>query len=544
MRFGRTASVAVLLLGTILLVGRGLGDESVALVGGDEVRYVMNGVFLHDALADGAFSSVSNALNYARHYYAQYPALSLGFHPPLLPVVEIPFFTLFGVGLTAARLPVALFFVCAVLMFYGLMSRLYGPAIGWLAAALFASNPILLGFGRHVLSEMPTLALMITAVFFLDRFCDRERRRDLIAFVAACAASVYAKQLGAMLFPVYIAYALFRLGPRRLMRRDIGMAAIALAILVAPAVPLTLALSAPNVRWVTSGATQVVSLRTYVSPLRKALPLQFSPILLVLAGIGLVTVAVRRDRQALLLVLWLAAALMSVVLVTRAIEPVRYGVYLMPPLIGLAAVAVQGWRQRAVGMGALSLAVFGLSGQVLTAARQPLPRAPGYEAAAKYVMAHPRGTTILYSGEIDSGLFVLFTRRYDPNRQAIVLRADKLLVTSSLSRMIEDRIASRDEIYDLLRRLGVSYVVLEDRPTSSSVLNWLREETRSTRFEERFRVPLGSGDRRLTGASMSVYEFLDATAPNPGAIVNMSIPIARSEVAVRLSDLVDGAYRH
>jgi hypothetical protein len=125
-----------------------------------------------------------------------------------------------------------------------------------------------------------------------------------------------------------------------------------------------------------------------------------------------------------------------------------------------------------------------------------------------------------------------------------VLRADKLLVTSALSRLIEDRIGSRDDIYDLLRRLGVGYVVLEDRPTSSAVLNWLREETRSTRFQERFRVPVGSGDRRLTGVSMSVYEFLEATAPNPGAIVNMSIPIARSEVAVRLSDLVDGAYRH
>jgi hypothetical protein len=391
---------------------------------------------------------------------------------------------------------------------------------------------------------MPTLALMIAAVFFLDRFCDRERRRDLIAFVAAAAASVYAKQLGAMLFPVYVVYALIRLGPRRLMQRDIGVAAMALGILVAPAVPLTLAMSAPNVNWVTSGATRVGSLSTYVSPLAAALPVQFSPTLLVLAAIGFVRVAVRRERQALLLVLWLAVALMSVVLVTRSVEPVRYGVYLMPPLIGLAAVAAHGWRQRAVGLGVLALAVFGLSGQILTAARQPLSRAPGYEAAAKFVMARPRGTTILYSGEIDSGLFVLFTRRHDPNRRAIVLRADKLLVTSALSRLIEDRIGSRDEIYDLLRRLGVGYVVLEDRPTSSSVLNWLREETRSTHFVERFRVPVGSGDGRLTGASMSVYEFVDATAPNPGAIVNMSIPIARSEVAVRLNDLIDGTYRH
>ena len=35
-------------------------------------------------------------------------------------------------------------------------------------------------------------------------------------------------------------------------------------------------------------------------------------------------------------------------------------------------------------------------------------RAPGYETAARFAVEHPRGTTILYSGEVDSGLFVLF----------------------------------------------------------------------------------------------------------------------------------------
>jgi hypothetical protein len=307
---------------------------------------------------------------------------------------------------------------------------------------------------------------------------------------------------------------------------------------------MTLALSSPNVRWVTNGATHVGSPGTYVSPVAAALPVQFSTTVLVLAAIGFARIVVRRERQALMLALWLAVALASVALVTRAIEPVRYGVYLMPPLIGLAAVACQGWRRRAVGLAVLGLTVFGLGGQILTAVRQPLARAPGYEAAAQFVLARPRGTTILYSGEIDSGLFVLFTRTHDPNRRAIVLRADKLLVTSALSRLIDDRIGSREEIYDLLRRLGVGYVVLEDRPTSSSVLNWLREETRSSRFEERFRVPFGSADSRLAGASMSVYEFLEATPPDPGAIVGMRVPIMRSEVAVRLSDLIDGAYRH
>jgi hypothetical protein len=539
----RAAALAVLLAGAALLVGRGLGDESLAFVGNDEVRYVMNGVFLRDMVADRPFSSVSSALNYARHYYAQYPALSLGFHPPLLPIVEVPFFMLFGVGFTAARVALALFFMSAVLMLYGLVARLYGQPAGWLAAALFASNPFLVRFGRHVLSEMPALALMIAAAFFLDRFCHQERRRDLAAFVAAAAASVYAKQLAVVLFPAYLAFALVRLGGRRLAGRDIVIAAAALGLLVAPAVPMTLALSAPNVQWVASSAAGAASFRAYVSPVAEALGVQFSAVVLGLAALGLAKVIVQRDRRALVLLLWLAAALASLVFVTRAVEPPRYGIYLMPPLIGLAGIACEGWRRRGVGLALAGLAVVAVGSQTLTAWRQPLQRAPGYEAAARFVQARPRGSTILYSGEVDSGLFVLATRRHDPDRRAIVLRADKLLATADLSRLVDDRIASREEIYDLLRRLGVGYVVLEDRLTSSRALNWLREETRSSRFQERFQAPAGSADPRLAGASISVYEFREAGRPDPAAVVGMRIPIARSEVAVRLSDLIDGAYR-
>src|SRR5262245_10027973 len=71
---------AVLLSGLLavaaVLVLRGIGDESALGIGADDVRYVMNGVFLGDLLRDGRFLTPGGALDYARHYYAQYPALS------------------------------------------------------------------------------------------------------------------------------------------------------------------------------------------------------------------------------------------------------------------------------------------------------------------------------------------------------------------------------------------------------------------------------------------------------------------------------------
>src|SRR5262249_15907916 len=59
---------------------------------------------------------------------------------------------------------------------------------------------------------------------------------------------------------------------------------------------------------------------------------------LVLAAIGLCHAVVTRSKDALLLVLWLGAAVGSVMFITRAVGPVRYGLYMMPPLIGPPAL--------------------------------------------------------------------------------------------------------------------------------------------------------------------------------------------------------------
>ena len=48
----------------------------------------------------GGVWSVDEGLRYAQHYFARYPALSLGHHPILLPVTLVPFYAIFGVSVT------------------------------------------------------------------------------------------------------------------------------------------------------------------------------------------------------------------------------------------------------------------------------------------------------------------------------------------------------------------------------------------------------------------------------------------------------------
>jgi hypothetical protein len=165
--------------------------------------------------------------------------------------------------------------------------------------------------------------------------------------------------------------------------------------------------------------------------------------------------------------------------------------------------------------------------------------ASGYEDAAEYVLAGTPAPTVLYSASVDTGYFVFFIRKHDPEQQVAVLRSDKLLTTSRMAEVsIEDRISSPEEVYPLLRTFGTRYIVIEDRPSGSRVLDWLRAELLTARFAERLRVPVRTSDRRLQGVSLVVYEFLDAGPADPNAELDLNLPLVGRSIRVRLSDVV------
>jgi len=168
-------------------------------------------------------------------------------------------------------------------------------------------------------------------------------------------------------------------------------------------------------------------------------------------------------------------------------------------------------------------------------------RTPAYEQAAQFVLAdessdlHP---TALYSPFIDTGYFIFFVRKHDSARRLVVLRSDKILTTSLMGRLsVEDRIQRPDEIYPLLTRYGTKFIVIEDRPSRSVVLEWLREELKGPRFIERLRLPFGAEESRLRDSSLVVYEYKNATPPDPDAEIDLKIPLVGREIRVRLSDL-------
>ena len=124
-----------------------------------------------------------------------------------------------------------------------------------------------------------------------------------------------------------------------------------------------------------------------------------------------------------------------------------------------------------------------ISGYQFLIAFQGVPTyADGYEHAAKYVVENRKGESVLFSSNVDTGYFVFFTRKHEPHKDLIVLRADKILVTNEMSHIVEKRITKREPIQEKHKDIRIGYVVIEDKEYESPTLALLREE--ATLYQE------------------------------------------------------------
>lgn len=528
-----------------LASGVGFGDETYLSLQGDMPRHMMNGVFFVDLVRDWPFGSITEALEYARHYYARYPALSLGHHPVLIGLLEAPLFALFGISVATARLLSVASLIAAAVYTYRLVADLFDDWAGAVAALVVVTCPIVVLLSQGVMSEPPALALLMAAAFYAHRFAVTERRGPLIAAALLAAASLWAKQLTVCALPGIAVYLWWRLGWRRLLRADVLLAALAAGTVVLPLVPLTLMLSTHNVSAVSGqfeGAGLDSRLAVGLRALNYALHFHLGLPLLGLAVAGLALLVHRRHVALSLLLPWIVAVAMFVAWVTAALEPDRYGVYWVPAFAALIGTLVARPVAVPVWMPAVAIAAC-LALQLTAYPRHRLPGAGGYEQAAQYVVDRPRGDTVLFSGDIDSGYFTFFVRKHDAARRTIVLRADKVLTVGRMARMeVQALVDSPEELRQTLKRLGVGYVVVEEGTSSSRVLNWMQADVRTAAYVPRLRVPITTSDPRLAGRDLVVYEVVGAGPAQADARLDIQLPLVDSSIDVALSDLAARKY--
>jgi hypothetical protein len=534
------AAVLALLVGGVHITDEGYVD-----LGGDAPRYLMNGAFFRDAARDAPIV-VRDVRAYAEQYYARYPALSVGFHPVLPSLLMVPFFGLFGISVASARMVPLLCFIAASVFLLLLVQRIYNRPVAIAATLLFIFSPFAAWFSRTVMSEMSALAAVVAATYFCERYSRSERRLDLWLFIASAVLSLYGKQLAALMLPVYAVYLASQGGFRRLLKPELIVSVFVAAIVLLPLVPITLVVSAQNVRWVTAGGSANTHADSWsFAVIARAMAAQMSWPIVVVAALGTIRAVVTRDLRSVLFILWVSAFAALVVFLTGEVESNRYTIYWVPAVCTLAASTIADWSTRTARIAAVAALVLSFGWEALVASRIQLDGAGGYDEAARYVVRQTPGTaSVLFSGDVDTGYFVFFVRKHDPDRRLVVLRSNKLLTTSYMTNLaFREQIQRPEEIDGILKEFGTRFVIIEDQPSKYRVLEWLRTRVKHPPFVERLRVPLRSRSPRLRNVDVVVFENVGVSPPNPDAQMRLDLPLAGLIIDVRLGDVLAGPGR-
>ncbi len=501
---------------------------------GDETRHVMTGVFVRDALADLPASS-ADPRGYAAQYYVQYPALGIIIWPPFFYAVEGLTMWAFGTSYLVARLVVYAFALLGGVYAYRLFCRTHGRTVALAALGVLGWAPLVFMYSAYVLLEVPTLALVLAAVFHFERYLDEERARDAVLACLFAAFAALTRFDGVLLLP----FVLLRLGFARrfglLVRRPVVIGLVLALLLTVPYYLFTWKVYGSGIHHAaTSGtgnrATSWLDPRNfYLYP--SFLPEQVGWSAAMSAVAGLVYGLWAERKRCGVYFALLAATYLTFVPLAEP-EP-RHAIYWVPALAVFAVegvlllprgyprwevaacVALLGW----VGVETISpLATTGWTGQYIR----------GTDEAAGRVLAKASGERpVLYDGQLN-GAFVYAVRRRDPERRATVLRADKLLysVYSDPQGGYEEYAKTDAEAAALLHRYDPEFVVVEEpqvfiqTPAGDRLRRVLRDRPTEYALEEA--IPFRTNYENFAACRLLVYRKLRA---NPDRTPVTELPV-------------------
>lgn len=167
---------------------------------GDSNRHMMTSVFFRDFLIDGQYTDPKG---YAEHYYEQYPALGLMVWPPLFHGVCGTLMLVFGTSVLVGRGLVLACFIASVWFVHRIARRAVGDDRGVATAVLFSVTPIVFDYGRDVMLEVPTLALVLWSVDQFDLWLRLRRPRCLYAAAVAASCAALTRFDAVVLLPFY-----------------------------------------------------------------------------------------------------------------------------------------------------------------------------------------------------------------------------------------------------------------------------------------------------------------------------------------------------
>lgn len=429
----------------------------------DAPRHAMNGVFLLDFFRA---LPLDDPAGFAKHYYAQYPALSILFYPPLFPLAEAPVYGLLGVSHFSAQLTVALHAAVLATGVYFLARRGLSPALSFAAALLFIGAHEVAYWGRQVMLEIPVSAWLVWMTLAYLRYLDTRRPKFLYGLALLALGALYTKQTAVFLVAALGGLLVWETGGGILRDRHFRIAAALTVLALIPLGAMTLKFGQANLdasAGETGGELSRLSWANWAY-YPKRLPGQLGWPILALALLYPWARWRTSDRPwpatiERLLVVWFASGYLFFSLI--ALKESRHSLLILLPVVLFAVAAAVRWLPPKVAIAAMLVLAAVQFGMTLTVDRPPAMT--GYDKAADFVAAAaPAHSLILFSGYRD-GSFIFNLRARDERGDFGVLRSDKLLLKVKVKRElgVEQRGITQDQLAAALNRYGVSYVVNE-----------------------------------------------------------------------------------
>jgi len=490
----------------------------------DEARHILSGAFCRDALRELP-TFLADPRGYAVNWYAHFPGLVIPFYyPPLFHVVLGIAFLITGVSVTVARWVVMGFAVWTVVFAFKLVRMWADRWVALGAAILLVSIPEVACWGHSAMLELPMTAMVVTAMYFLAAYLERDRHRAIYGWAVFSALALLTKQPALFVLPASGLYVLLRRRWEVLRRREVLLSLAGVVTVVVPYMILQMEFS--RVFMTVSVNAKSLSERLGWAHLT-SYPRVFwgmAPATAALAVLG-TWVGWRHGYRAVVLLglAWVGGFLAFQAGISG--RSFRYAVPAMPALAILGSMVLwvrSRWRPWVVGTvacSALAQAIF-----VATDRTTASPVIQGqFAEAAETVFNRLGGRVVLYEGYHD-GEFIFHARRASSGGRdwPYVLRSSKVLYACATDPSIQfrDIRSTEQQVAELLDRTGVTHVVIEQPPqVTTAGTDALRRMIGSERFVKRGEFRIARHGSSLHDDRLEIYEYVRKTPVGPAQIV-------------------------
>jgi len=513
---------AALLIVTVGLLVNWNGLVAPGMWWTDESRHAMHGAFFVDFFRELPLDS---PYDYVQRYFAQYPALAFNWYLPFFPVFMGLVMSTFGVSEVNAHASVIGVWLAGVVGWYAWLAPRYGVLVALASCLGLLSMPVVLLWGRSVMLEAPALGMCMLGVYFFQRYLDRPGHSTAIVSGLVLFATLMVKQTTLFILPVLLVYALsFRQGRQALWRKETGwgIVAIALALLVIAAHALLFGPEAvmSGDSHVDSGESPLLSWSRW-GLYSKSLYLATGPLIALLAVLGLALSVYRLGCYTNLVpITWLAATYVGCTYLTGVPgNNARYAMYAMPAVAFFSAYGVWHFQARPLlrwSWGLLLLIAIGWN--VVEALRTTHLYVSGYDTAARFVDGLPNNGAILFAGKHD-GNFIFNLRKLDPDRQRVVLRGDKTLVSMSVHKYfgVRSHVTDAASIRKMLNEHFVRWIVVESKDlVGLDEFKLLYETLEGPEYRQLTKIPVATNVPEFENVNVLVYENLGLSLPADG----------------------------